>query len=577
MKKRIVSLLLALCFVLSAFVLASCGRSADTTRTTAQNEATDPVASASETEATTAEPTTDKWVDLAPMVTMITPKDRSLKIACDISRNGVKTSKNDVYVKGPDSVEDGITPEIEVMVYERNRAAKELLGLTIEYETWTQYYGQQVDKIDVLVKGNADGAPDLFICLLYDLNLELLNGAFKDVWSIPGSFFDFTTDGWLKTWMENMSLTGDRAYVLGGDYFLELLRSVSVMPFNMDLMDENSAKLAPIILNEGETLGVGEELTTYFFDLVEEGKWTYDVLGKLCEAIWVDKDGNEQDSIYDVLGILADEYGGKSAVGFIYSDNAPLTEAYVIEDESSEYYGKQWIKYADNSEDAGLNEIFDAVSKVFVGKGSLSTSATHSSNTPEAPGKAYHLTKFAQDELLFLGVDLLGDLEDDRIQAMTSLYSVIPCAKVSVDRSYNSIIDNTGDAGAINVNANPRKARVLSAYIQYCTEHSAHIRKEFLEIVTKYKTTTYNQGTDRMLEMIYEGILYGRDKAVDDLFGASGRGSRWHDIMKHEHHEAGSDFITTQYASVITTRQTMLNKNLETWYTLPKVESAAAN
>ena len=576
MKQRILSLCLILCFVFSVLALASCGKSGDATATTAAAKATtNPAATDTETaEVTTVEATDDdKWEEIAEKITMITPKDRELKIACDISRNGVKTSKNNVYVASPDSVEVGITPEIEVMVYERNEAAKELLGVTIEYDYWTQYYGQQVDKIDVLVKGNADDAPDLFVCLLYDLNLELLKGAFKDIWSIPNSYFDFTSAGWLDTWMKNMSLTGDRAYVLGGDYFLELLRSVSVMPFNMDLMDANAVKLSPIILKEGETMSAGEELTTYFFDLVEEGGWTYDVLAKLCDAIWVDTDGNLQDSIGDQLGILADEYGGKTAVGFIYSGNTPLTEAYVIEDESSPYNGKQWIKYADNSEDAGLNEIFDAVSKVFVGKGSLSTSATHSSNTPEAPGKAYHLTKFSQNELLFLGVDLLGDLEDDRIQGMNYLYSVIPCAKVHVEQEYSSIIDNTGDAGAINVNANPRKARVLSAYVQYCTEHSAHIRKEFLEIVTKYKTTVYNQGTDRMLEIIYDGILYGRDKAVDDLFGATGRGSRWHDIMKHEHHEAGSDFITTQYASVIGTKQKGLDENLKTWYTLPKVES----
>ncbi|MBP5348791.1 MAG: leucine-rich repeat protein [Clostridia bacterium] len=514
----------------------------------------------------------DKWETVASVVNVIAEKDRSLNIACDISRNGVKTSKNDVYVAGPDSVEEGITPAIEAMVYERNEAAKDLLGLTITYDYWAEYYGQQAEKIDVLVKGNAADAPDLFICLVYDLNLELLNGTFKDVWSIPGSYFDFNAPGWLTDWMEGNSLTGDRAYVLGSDYFLELLRSVSVMPFNMDLMNENASKLAPIILNEGETLGAGEELTTYFFDLVEAGKWTFDVLGKLCEAIWVDVDGNGQDSIYDVLGIIADEYGGKTTVGFIYSCGTPITEAYTIENESSEYYGKQWIKYADNSEDAGLNDIFDAVSKVFVGMGSLSTNATHSSNTPEAPGKAYHLTKFAQDELLFLGVDLLGDLEDDRIQSMTSLYSVIPCPKVSVDGTYNTIIDNTGDAGAINVNANPRKARALSAYLQYCTEHSGNIRQEYLEIVTKYRITPYNQGTDRMLNIIYEGILYGRDKAVDDLFGVIDRPNRWHDLMKNEHHEGDADYITTRYAEVVSHKQARLDSILQTWYTLPKVE-----
>ena len=578
MKKRIVSLILILCFVFSVLTLASCGKDGDKAETTAAQKTTAPAATETETaEATTVATTTDKWEELAGNVTMIAERDRNLKIAIDISRNGVKTSKNDSYVKGPDSVEDGITPEIEVMVYERNKAATELFGLTITYDAWSEYYQKQAPKIDTLVKGNAQDAPDLFICLVYDLNLELLNGTFKDILSLPGSFFDFSTEGWLTTWMENMSLTGDRAYLLGGDYFLELLRSVMVVPFNMDLMDANAAKLAPVILNEGDALGTGEELTTYFFDLVDEGRWTFDVLGKLCEAIWVDTDGDTADSIGDQLGILADEYGGKTAVGFIYSCGTPITEEYFIEDESSPYYNRQWIKYADSSEDAGLNEIFNAVSKVFKGKGSLSTSATHSSNTPEAPGKAYHLTKFAQNEVLFLGADLLGDLQNDTIEQMTYLFSVVPCPKLTPDKTttYNTIIDNTGDAGAINVNSNPRKARAISAYVQYCTEHSAAIRDEFLQVVTKYKTTTYNQGTDRMLDIIYEGILYGRDKAVDDLFGATYRDTRWHDLMKHEDHEGDASYITTQYASIVGTKQARLDENLKTWYTLPKVEPAA--
>ena len=576
MKQRIVSLILILCFVFSVLALTSCNKDNKADATTAQKE----TATATQTaEATTAVATTDKWEELAESVTMITERDRNLKIAIDISRNGVKTSKNDSYVKGPDSVEDGITPEIEVLVYERNKKAKELFGLTITYDAWSEYYQKQAPKIDTLVKGNAEDAPDLFICLLYDLNLELLNGTFKDIKSLPGSFFDFETDGWLKTWMENMSLTGDRAYVLGSDYFLELLRSVMVVPFNMDLMDANAVKLAPIILGEGEELGADEELTTYFFDLVDQKKWTFDVLGKLCEAIWVDTDGDHSDSIGDVLGIIADEYGGKTAVGFIYSCDTPMTEAYTIEDESSEYNNKQWIKYADSSEEAGLNDIFNAVSKVFKSEGSLSTSATHSSNTPDAPGKAYHLTKFAQNEVLFLGADLLGDLQNDTIEQMTYLFSVVPCPKLTPDKTttYNTIIDNTGDAGAINVNSNPRKARALSAYIQYCTENSAAIRDQFLQVVTKYKTTTYNQGTDRMLNIIYEGILYGRDKAVDDLFGVIDRDNRWHDLMKHEHHEGDAGYISSKYAAVIGSKQARLDNMLKTWYTLPKVDSSTSN
>ena len=570
--KKTIGLLLILSVLVLA--LASCGGKTPAATTAGESAAatavTDGTTAAATTEAETeVETTFDKWEEIAPKITIIAANDRKIKIECSEFATAEKASRNDIYLKGPDAVEDGVTPTIQTMVYERNRDADELLGTTVEFVFWNYDWGKQAGQIDTVVKGNAFDAPDLFVNMLYDLNLELLNGTFKDVWSIPNAFFDFGTAGWLSAWMENLSFTGDRAYILGSDYFIDAFRAMAVLPFNLSLMDENAVKLAPAILPEGETFGTGEELSTRFFDLVEEGNWTWEVLGKLCEAIWVDNDGNEQDSIYDRLGIIADEYGGINSGSFIYSCGEHLTEVYFVEDESSAYNGRQWIKYADTS--AGLDRIYDEVKAVFDGAGSLSTRTTYDGATPENPGVAYHHIKFGQGELLFAGVCLLGGLEDEAFQNMTDVYSVVPCPKTDVGKSYNSIIHNVADVGAINVNANPRKAKVLSAYLQFCTERSTGIREEFLEIVTKYKTTTYNQGTDRMLDLIYESILYGRDKTVDDLVG----GQRWHGLMKDQQFHAGSDYITSQYASLVPGKQNKLNDYLKTWYTLPKVEPTA--
>ena len=574
-KKRIVSLILVLCFLLSVFALTSCEKDA-ATATADPSATTEPAATDTETEAaTTVEVTTDKWEDLAPMITMISEAMRTLRIECDSNKSAEKSAKNDVYLKGPDSVEDGVTPLIEQMVYERNKAANDLLGTRTNFVFWDESWGKQAEKIDLVVKGGAADAPDMFVNMLYELNRELINGTFKDVWSIPNSFFDWSSPGWLKTWMESLSFTGDRAYILGSDYFLDVFRAVPVLPFNMDMMDANAVKLASAIMPEGETLGQDEELTTYFFDLVDEGKWTWDVLGKICAAIWVDTDGDGTDSIRDQLGIIADEYGdgGQCSGSFIYSSGETLTEVYWIEDESSEYNGKQWIKYADSSEAAGLNTIFEAVKSVFEGPGSFSTFATFSGNTPENPGIAYHQTKFAASEVLFAGVQLLGALETDVFQQMNDLYSVVPCPKTSVDNDYNTIIYSTGDAGAINVNVKPAKVKALTAYVQYCTENSPAIREQFLQTVMKYKVTTYDQGTDRMLDLIYDSIRYVRDKTVDDLVGTSS--SRWHGLMRHEHFLGGADYITVQYDSYLSTKQQRLDYYLQKWYTLPKVEQTA--
>ena len=570
MKKRLVSAFLILCFILSVFALSSCGK--DAASTTAK--ATEPAATDTETEeATTVEVTTDKWEAIARKVQVIVEKDRKLKIELSNHTTAEKSSKNDIYLKGPDAVVDGVTPQIQTMVYERNKAAHELLGTSAEYSYLDAGFDSLAEQIDTMVKGKDPDAPDLFVNMIYELNREVLNSGFKDIMSIPDSYFDFNADGWLKAWMENLSFSGDRAYILGSDYFLDVFRAIPVLPFNVTLMDANSERLAPAILGTDETLGAGEELSAYFFDLVDKGGWTWDVLGKICAAIWLDNDGDNADSINDRLGIIADEFGegGQCACSFIYSCGEELTEVYRIEDPTSEYNNLQWVKYADTS--AGLNRIFDAVKSVIEGAGTLSTNYTHAGNSPEEPGIAYHQTKFAAGELLFAGAQLLGALEDEVFQQMIDLYSVVPCPKTDAAKPDNSIVYSTGDVGAINVNANPRRARALTAYLQYCTENSPAIREQFLQIVMKYKVTTYNQGTDRMLNIIYKSILYGRDKTVDDVAGSSN--NRWHGYMRKQHFQAGSDYIATQYASCISSKQSALDRIMKKWYTLPRVEPKA--
>ena len=552
MKKRILSLILILCMIPSLFLLASCGKGKSGE-------------GGVETEGTTAA-TTDKWEALAPTVRALPVDSRTFRIECDKYGSASKQAKNNLYLAGDDG-DDKVTA-IEKMVYDRNRAADALLGTSVEYVYWDFGWGEQCGQINLAVKGHAIDAPDLFVNMLYDLNQELLNSSFKDAWSIPGTFFDFKADGWLDTWMNNLSFTGDRGYILAGDYFMDVFRVLSLMPFNMSLMNANASKLSPAILGEGATLGEGEKLSYRFFDLVEGGDWTWDVLGKLTEAIWRDVDNNGYDSIKDVLGILADENQGFSAGGFVYSCGETLIEQYTVRDLNSRYNRKQWLRYAPDS--TGLNSIFDAVKAVFVNNGSFSTNNSPKGNTEDNPGLSYHQIKFAQGEVLFPGVMLLGSLEEDVFQKMKDGYSVVPCPKVNSEKEYNTVIYNTGDAGAINVNTAPNKARVISAYLQYCTEHSSEIRETFLQTVTKYDTMEYDQGTDRMLDLIYDSVLYGRDKTVEDLVEKYASGARrWHSMMKIGQFQVGSDEIKQQYESLVSVKQDALDEIMEKWYELP--------
>lgn len=503
----------------------------------------------------------DRWEILGSEIAeTTTATDRALRIELNAYADAEKASKNDVYLKGPDAIDEGWTPVIQQMVYERNKAANDLLGTTVDYVYWSDLgWGKQAGRIKTLVQSNASNAPDLFVNMLYDLGNATLSGLFKDVWSIPGSYFDFAADGWMSDWMESLSFTGDRAYVLGGDYFLDLYRSMGVLPFNSDLMDAYGARLSNALF--GSALPAGTTMSDRFFDFVENGNWTWEALGKLSEAVWIDADGDARTSLDDTLGIITDSTNGMPAALILYSSGATLTETYTDQ-------GRQWIRYPADS--SALGAIFDAVSGAFTKNGALVTT-NGTGSTHENPGIGYHQIKFAQDELLFAGPTLLGSLENDAFQQMPSRYSVVPLPKVSADKPYVTVIHNAADAGAINVNANPRKAKVLSAFLQYCAENSVAIRDEFLQIVVKYRSTSYDQGTDRMLEIIYGSVVNGRDKAIEDAAEGTGA-NRLHAKMKDNRFTANSTYIAAQYANMLAAKQNNVDSVLNTWYTLPKAQ-----
>jgi hypothetical protein len=105
--------------------------------------------------------------------------------------------------------------------------------------------------------------------------------------------------------------------------------------------------------------------------------------------------------------------------------------------------------------------------------------------------------------------------------------------------------------------------------------NSGDIREEFLQIVAKYKMTTYDQGTDRMLDLIYDKLANSRDKAVED---ASMRksGERFHGKMKDNGFAWGSAEVASWYEGARASKQSNIDELLTNWYARPKVESSAS-
>ena len=577
MKKLTIAIALILCVVFCVFCFSSCSKR-------------------KKGNATEAPPaTTDRWEPLGTEVKAYSEDDRTLRIQMSAYTDAEKTSMNDKYIEGPDeeTVTKKKTDTIGKLIYERNTRAKQTFGVDVQFVYWEETdlgWGKQAGKIVELVQAADPKAPDMYVDMLYDLNKALLSkGVFKDIWSIPGAYFDFKADGWMTEWMESLSFTGDRAYILGSDYFIDFFRNMGVLPFNAALMDENGSKLAQALF--GEDLAAGETMSQRFFDYVEEGKWTWASLKKLCEAIWVDNAPTDQNSLSDTLGIIIESYSGMPASIALYSTGETLTKVQTVN-------GEQTITYPD--EPGALKEIFNAISEVFKSNGTYVTTVQGGGNTEDKPGIGYHYIKFAENTLLFTDPSLLGTLEDSIFQQMMQhyLYSVVPLPKVSeykmdgteyvldasgdkIPLKYNTVIHNTADVGAISVRTSAGKAKVLSAYMQFNAEESGPIRKEYLEVVTKFKTTDYNQGTDRMLDLIYDSVITARDKALDDAIDCldGGREVRFHQRLKggDDAFKNDASFIAQDYASIIGTKRNLLDQVLTKWRNLPTGDTVPAD
>ena len=203
---RAVLSLLLVCLML--FPLASCGKGKKTDATEPLTDsATDPNPSSDTTAGESTAETTSKWDGIGEAVSAYAAADRTLLIEYDMFVSPENSPKNNIYIQGPDEVVGGVTSSIEELVYNRNKAAADLLGVTMSYTYWDDLkWARQADRIKTVVQGNAVDAPDLFVNMIYDLNIAMKSGGgiFKDVTSIPGAYFDFEADGWMKDWMESL-------------------------------------------------------------------------------------------------------------------------------------------------------------------------------------------------------------------------------------------------------------------------------------------------------------------------------------------------------------------------------------
>ncbi len=560
--KKLLSALLLLCML--ALTLASCGGGKkETTPETTPPTTTPPVTS-------TMDPEVSEWESIATEVKEISESLRSFKFELSTLVEESNSVKCKEYMQGPDSLEKA-TANIDKLVYNRNKAATDALGVKISYGYGNYAWGAAAAKIQEQTNDatNPD-ASDMFAYSMYDLVMSCFNSSFRDLASIQGSYFDWEAEGWHPEVMSDMSFGRDKIYVMASDYFVELYRNLVILPFNMTMLDGAVAELGTILLPAGQSLRDGETLSDYLFQLVLEGKWTWDVMIAMCEKIYIDANGDGKEDVGDRMGIYMDYNGGVMAAACLYS-----TKIQCLSDgigQTGELAGKLVPTYPATGD--AINQVFQAVGKVINAKGSYVFT-----NPPDTS-----LTWFSQGLGLTTGPATIAEIEHESIQTMEDVFSLVPVPLITegTTSDYNTYVSNSATLGAFNINST--KYLAMSAYIQHVTENSEEIKDEYLQTVMKFKNVDFNLGTSEMLDLVYANIQSVREMILDNvlrarkkdtIFNPAGLGDvRWHGLIKSGAYAMATGSVNggaflDKYEQIKGAKQKAMNELMIEWYNLP--------
>ncbi len=518
--KKVRALLICLVLLLCAVLLCSCQDEGGET-TTAPSTTTRPGG------------VTDKWTDKDFGAT-------TLKLQLSEYTDSEFTSGGKKYMQGPDN---SSSDRVQNIVYTRNENAKSELNLNISYYYINKGWSLASAEIINTENGGSD-CPDMYCDMIYDMMIATMQGCFRNLYTLTTASgkgnFEFTDEnGFLCDFMEGLSMSRDKMYLIGSRYYMDIVRAMMVMPVNIDMYESKYG-----------------DISEFYQDIID-GEWTWDYLMKVAKTVYNDKTGDGT-SMDDILGFVAETNGGMGASGIMYSTALEIVDTEVLSDGSYAFSYK--------SDNPQLIAIFTKIAEAFSQDGILACQTTG-----DQVGAIRD--KFASGTLVFGGCIMMGSVEAETYQAMDQSFGLIPIPKISNDNNYqyNTLIHNVGKCGAISLHT--QRPEAISAYIQYCTENSAELMNEYYNYAMKYKYTS-DAGTAEMLDMIYDNIVSIREKALEDIIGAQNSEAgtyKWHSqlISDAKDFKTNADQIGTVYTTAIQIKQAVLENLRETWKNLP--------
>ena len=509
--------------------------------------------------------------------------------------------------------------EIDKLVKDRNDAATAATGVTPSYSYKNDFaWGQSFSEIQRLVSSGDSSAPDVYCNFAYDLTSLALRNCFANLYSNTNNelvsygkgqnYFTFTEEGYVGVgdtyfdseagqgyfydYMQSLAFANpngefDKMYCLASNYCVDLVRAFLVVPVNVKMMNEIALKDST-----GDMDNDGDFDIEDFYKLVWDGGWTYDVLAKYCNAVYVDNGTTAGVAdINDTLGAAFGRTSGLTSSGFLYTSSVKIIN-------KVEEGGKVSYLYPETNSDlinfaAALEKLFSAEKSTYGAAGITSVTRTEVNNAglgdSTSQGELVGIRQqFANNKMLFGGIIAVGSLEEQVYQDMSDKslgFGIVPVPLYQAGDEYLTLVHNL--ARVVAISATTTEFEQCTAFLDYQSTNSREILDAYYtqELVARTSGGLAGNQNKRMLTYIRNHVRDCFDKTYEDVISAylEGNGdkqamnNRWHNLLqtnKYMYSGIGYDYSAHRVSKDAELRGTnedgSLGGILKVWYDLSR-------
>lgn len=427
---------------------------ADTEESTTATNDTNPTAAAEETEAETEAP--DPFADFDY-------NGQSFRVYTSNHNASSSLVSSNFLIEGPEELTGEAAGDAAI---ERNAAVEEMLNINLEFtRVELGYDGVKNDTQTYIMAG--EDLYDLIINDLYGLTSLTVEGMFHS--ADKGEYFDFTQPYWYGDFMADIAFKEGETFMMAGDFIIDTLRSSHCLVYNKDLYTD--------LYGDGDAL----------YETVINGAWTLDEMNSLVEGAYVDIDGNGQKNVGDMLGFAVFQDWGP-CIPFLISTGV-------------EYAGRDEEGYPTitmNNERTIL--MCDKIYELWNNQGTGAL-ALFSDQQQEV------LNQFAAGNVLIIGYQQLGSLENDTLRSAEYEIGIIPYPKLDDQQeTYITSAHDTSEIGLIPVTTPESNLSFISAVLEVLSRESyENVLPTYYENSLKVKYTRDNTSA-QMIDLIHDGL-----------------------------------------------------------------------